>query len=112
MTDESHNAYLCEFPYTCTFTIAGDGHNTEVTIRTRSQEMRIAQNEQDLMGIKDLENSISKEPYAKHITEFVRDRLWYVEPRECQVEYSGDIKVSLMTKQDIKDYRDRCLRDE
>ena len=106
---KSHTAYLYEFPYTCTFTL---GENTEVTIRTRSEELRIAKDVEDLMGIKDLENSISKKTYEKHIIEWVRERLWYVEIDDCEVEFDGYTKVSLMTKQDIEDYRDRCLRDE
>ena len=45
--ENPYRPYRVEFPYEVRFTIPNDGHNTEITIRTRSEEVRFGRNEND-----------------------------------------------------------------
>ncbi len=40
--ENPYKRYRVEFPFTCTFTIPEDGHNTRVTIETRSEHLHHA----------------------------------------------------------------------
>ena len=111
-TNNLYKTYLIEFPYTCTFTLSGDGGNTEVTIRTRSQELRYGREEKDILEQKELENSHSQETYSKHIIEWVRERLWYVDTEDCTLEFTGTTDISEMTDKDIQEFKERCLNEE
>ena len=46
--ENPYKRYRVEFPFTCTFTIPEDGHNTRVTIETRSEHLHHAKSEDDV----------------------------------------------------------------
>ena len=47
--ENPYKPYPVLFPYEVRFTIPDDGHNTEITIRTRSEEVRFGRNEKDIL---------------------------------------------------------------
>ena len=46
--DNPYRPYRVEFPYQVTFSTPQDDHNTQITITTRSEEIRFGQNETDV----------------------------------------------------------------
>ena len=112
MTDNPYKTYMIEFPYTCRFTFPEDDGNTEVIIKTRSQEVRYGSEEKDILKQKELENSHSQETYSKHIIEWVQERLLGVDVKDCSIEFTGTPKLTVMTNEEIQDYKERCLSGE
>ena len=47
--ENPYRPYSVIFPYEIRFTIPDDDHNTEITIRTRSEEVRFGRNEKDIL---------------------------------------------------------------
>ena len=82
--ENPYKRYRVEFPFTCTFTIPEDGHNTRVTIETRSEHLHHAKSEDDVRLQLEKDREIDGPLNAKRILE-VRSRwnVWNVEPREC-----------------------------
>ena len=91
------------------FTIADDDNNTEVIINTKTQECRLGKNKEDILMMKEVDDELGKKTYIKHITEFVRNRLYFdvMENLEFNTIQIPDIK--LMTDKDVEDYTQRCL---
>jgi len=112
MKDNPYKTYMIEFPYTCSFTFPEDDGNTEVIIKTLSQEVRYGSEEKDILKQKELENSHSQETYSKHIIEWVQERLLGVDVNDCTIEFTGTPKLTVMTDEEIQDYKERCLSGE
>jgi len=110
--ENPYRPYRVEFPYEVRFTIADDGHNTEITIRTRSEEVRFGRNENDILLQKEVDNRYGKDTYSKHILDWVSKRLPHIDPRECDLEYVGTPKVSPMNVQQVKDFIEGVLNDD
>ena len=89
-----------------------NGHNTEITIRTKSEEVRYGRNEKDILLQKEIDNQLSRKTYSKHIINWVRERLWYIDLDECDLEYTGNPSVSPMTKKEVKDFNESCLNED
>ena len=47
--ENPYRPYRVVFPYEVRFTIPDDNHNTEITIRTRSEEIRYGRHEKDIL---------------------------------------------------------------
>ena len=47
-TDNPYSTYRVQFPYTCSFTIPDDGHDTRVTIESKSEVLRYGKDEEDI----------------------------------------------------------------
>ena len=113
--DELENPYRpfsVIFPYEVRFTIPGDGHNTEVTIRTQSEEVRFGRNENDVLLQKEVDNHYGKYTYSHHILNWLSLRLSEIDPRECDLEYTGIPKVSAIDDSQVKEFVEDYLKDE
>ena len=110
--ENPYRPYRVEFPYEVRFTIPSDGHNTEITIRTRSEEVRFGRNEQDILLQKEVDNRYGRDTYSKHILDWVSKRLPSIDPRECNLEYVGTPKVSRIDHQEVKDFIEGYLKNE
>jgi len=106
-----YSAFSVKFPYSCTFTIADDDHNTRVTISTRSEAVRYGYDEQDVMKQSELDKLYGSATYAKHIIEWVGERLRYTDPRTVDVDYDGETTFEAMTDDDIDEFRESCLEE-
>jgi hypothetical protein len=65
--ENPYRPYSVISPYEVRFTIPDDGHNTEITIRTRSEEVRFGRNERDILLQKEIDNRYGRDTYSKHI---------------------------------------------
>ena len=110
--ENPYKPYRVIFPYEVRLTIPDDGHSTEITIRTKSEEVRYGRNQKDILLQKELDNRYGRDTYSKHILNWVGERLRTINPRECDLEYVGTPTVSLMDHQEVKDFTERCLTDE
>jgi len=82
-----YKPYRVEFPYEVRFTIPNDDHNTEITIRTRSEEIRFGKDENDIILQKEIDNRYGRNTYSKHILDWVSKRLPDIDQRECNLDY-------------------------
>ena len=104
--------YRVEFPYVCRLSIPDDGHNTEITIRTRSEEVRYGRTERGILLLKETENQDSRPLYSKHILNWVGERLETIDPRDCDLVYPQEPIVTPMSQEQVDEFTDRCLDDE
>ena len=110
--ENPYEPYRVVVPYEVSFTIPEDAHNTEITIRTKSEEVRYGRNEKDILLQKEIDNQLSRKTYSKHIINWVRERLWYIDLDECDLEYTGNPSVSPMTKKEVKDFTETVLNED
>ena len=110
--ENPYKPYSVIFPYEVRLTIPDDGHNTEITIRTRSEEIRYGRHERDILLQKELDNRYGRDTYSKHILKWLGEKLPSIDPRECDLEYVGTPTVAPMDHQQVKDFTERCLTDE
>ena len=110
--ENPYRPYRVEFPYEVRFTIPNDGHNTEITIRTRSEEVRFGRDEKDILLQKEIDNRYGKDTYSKHILDWVSKRLPDIDPRECDLEYVGTPKVGPIDHHQVKDFIEGYLTGE
>ena len=110
--ENPYRPYSVISPYEVRFTIPEDSHNTEITIRTKSEEVRFGRNERDILLQKEIDNRYGRDTYSKHILEWVGKRLPDIDPRECDLEYVGTPSVSPIDHQEMKDFTEGCLNDD
>ena len=110
--ENPYRPYSVISPYEVRFTIPDDGHNTEITIRTRSEEVRFGRNQRDILLQKEIDNRYGRDTYSKHILNWVGKRLSDIDPRECDLEYIGTPKVESIDHQEMKDFTEDCLNDD
>ena len=99
-------------PYVVRLTIPDDGHNTEITIRTRSQEIRFGRHERDILLQKEVDNRYGLNTYSKHILDWVAKRLPSIDPRHCNLVYPQAPSVRPMDDDEVNEYVEECLNDE
>ena len=109
---ESHSTFSVKFPYQVTFTFPEDDHNTTITIESRSEILRYGRDEQDIHHQMKLDQAHGEPTYAKHIINWVSDRLGNINPREVTVTYGDNPTIELMTNEQIEEFREDCLNDE
>ena len=110
--ENPYRPYSVIFPYEIRFTIPDDNHNTEITIRTRSEEVRFGRNEKDILLQKELDNRYGRDTYSKHILNWVGERLSSIDPRECDLEYVGTPTISLIGHEEVKEFIEGSLNDD
>ena len=110
--ENPYRPYSVIVPYEVRFTIPNDDHNTEITIRTRSEEVRFGRSENDILLQKEVDNPYGRMTYSKHILDWVSKRLPDIDPRECDLEYIGTPTVSLMGHNEVKEFIEGYLNDD
>ena len=110
--ENPYKPYSVIFPYEIRFTIPDDDHNTEITIHTRSEEVRFGRNEKDILLQKGIDNRYGRITYSKHILDWISKRLSSIDPRECDLEYVGTPEVSPIDHQEVKDFIEGYLNNE
>ena len=110
--ENPYRPYRVEFPYEVRFTIPDDGHNTEITIRTRSEEVRFGRDEKDILLQKEIDNRHGKDTYSKHILNWIAETLPDIKPKDCEVEYLGEPTVTLMNEKEIREFAERCCAED
>ena len=110
--ENPYRPYSVISPYEVRFTIPEDSHNTEITIRTKSEEVRFGRNERDILLQKEIDNRYGRDTYSKHILNWVGKRLPDIDPRECDLEYVGTPTVTSIDHQEMKDFTEGCLNDD
>ena len=109
--ENPYKRYRVEFPFTCIFTIPEDGHNTKVTIETRSEHLHHAKSEDDVRLQLEKDREIDAPLNAKRILKFVRDGMWNVEPRDVSVTYHPDYIIELATSEKVQEIVEDFLND-
>ena len=109
--ENPYKRYRVEFPFTCTFTIPEDGHNTRVTIETRSEHLHHAKSEDDVRLQLEKDREIDGPLNAKRILKFVRDGMWNVEPTDVSVTYHPDYTIELATPEKVQEIVEDFLDD-
>ena len=109
--ENPYKRYRVEFPFTCTFTIPEDGHNTRVTIETRSEHLHHAKSEDDVRLQLEKDREIDGPLNAKRILKFVRDGMWNVEPRDVSVLYHPNYTIELATPEKVQEIVEDFLDD-
>ena len=108
--DNPYKPFRVIFPYEVRFTIPADGHYTEVTIRTRSEELRIGRNEKDILLAKQIDDRYGKDNYSKHIVDYLAEHIRWIEPKECDLEFLDAPSVTTMTEQEVKEFAEESLK--
>ena len=101
--ENPYKRYCVEFPFTCTFTIPKDGHNTKVTIETRSENLMHGTSESDIRLQLDKDHEIDAPLNAKRILKFISDELYGIEPRDVIVTYHPDYTIELATPEKVEE---------
>ena len=110
--ENPYRPYSVIFPYEVRFTIPDDESNTEITIRTRSEEIRFGRDEQDILLQKDADTRYARTTYSKHILDWVSKRLPNIDPRKCDLEFVGIPRVTPIDHQEVKDFIEGHWNDE
>ena len=101
--ENPYKRYCVEFPFTCSFTIPKDGHNTKVTIETRSEHLHHAKSESDIRLQLEKDHEIDAPLNAKRILKFVRDEMWEIKPRDVTVTYHPNYTIELATPEKVEE---------
>ena len=102
--DNPMRSYKFQFPYQVKFNLADDGNPTEVTINTVSEEMTFARTRKDALFLKEKNDAYSKEGYAKHIVNWVAERMYRMDLDECEFSYTGSPDANEMTDAELDAY--------
>ena len=101
--ENPYKRYCVEFPFTCSFTIPKDGHNTKVTIDTRSENLMHGTSESDIRLQLEKDHEIDAPLNAKRILKFISDELYGIEPRDIIVTYHPDYTIELATPEKVEE---------
>ena len=107
--DNPYSTYLVEFPYTCSLTIPDDDHITKVMIESKSQVLRYGRDCHDIELQMQLDMKQGKPTYAKHIIQWVNDRLSNINPRDVDIKYGDISTIKPMTDEQIEEFKEDCL---
>jgi hypothetical protein len=110
--DNPYSTYLVQFPYTVSYSFPDDDHHTSITIESTSQVLRYGRNSHDMELQTQLDQEHSRHTFSKHLMKWVSSRMSEIDPREATVTYGDDIKIDLMTDDQIDEFREGCLNDE
>jgi hypothetical protein len=110
--ENPYQPYSVAFPYEVRIILSEDGYNTEIIIRTSSEEVRFGRDEKDILLQKAMDNRYGRDTYSKHILDWVSKRLPYIDPKDCDLEYVGTPKVSLIDHRQVKDFIEGFLNNE
>jgi len=111
-----YKPYSVIFPYEVRLTIPEIDYpqfdNTEITIRTRSEQVRFGRNERDVFLQTEVDFRYGKDTYSKHILKFLCKILADIDPRTCDLEYLDKPIITPISHQETKDFTDECLNNE
>ena len=110
--ENPYHPYSVIFPYEVKLTFPDEDSNTEITIRTRSEEIRFGRNENDILLQKEVDNRYGRDTYSKHILDWVSKRLPKIDPRKCDLEFVGTPKVSRIDHQEVQKFIEGHWNDE
>ena len=101
--ENPYKRYRVEFPFTCTFTIPEDGHNTKVTIETRSENLMHGTSESDIRLQVEKDHEIGGPLNAKRTLKFVQGAMWGIEMSDVTVNYHPEFTVELATPEKVQE---------
>ena len=101
--ENPYKRYRVEFPFTCIFTIPEDGHNTKVTIETRSENLMNGTSESDIRLQMEKDHEIDGPLNAKRILKFVQGAMWGIEMSDVTVNYHPEFTVELATPEKVQE---------
>ena len=101
--ENPYKRYRVEFPFTCTFTTPEDGHNTRVTIETRSENLMHGTSESDIRLQVDKDHEIDGPLNAKRTLKFVQGAMWGIEMSDVTVNYHPEFTVELATPEKVQE---------
>ena len=101
--ENPYKRYRVEFPFTCTFKIPEDGHNTKVTIETRSENLMNGTSESDIRLQVDKDREIDGPLNAKRTLKFVQGAMWGIEMSDVTVNYHPEFTVELATPEKVQE---------
>ena len=101
--ENPYKRYRVEFPFTCTFTIPEDGHNTKVTIETRSENLMHGTSESDIRLQMEKDHEIDGPLNAKRTLKFVQGAMWGIEMSDVTVNYHPDYTIELATPKKVQE---------
>ena len=107
-----YSTYKVTFPYKCSFSIADDGHETKITIETKSEVIRYGRSKSDIELQMHLDRNDSRPIYAKHILNWINNRLYKISPTDVAIDYGDDQVIELATPEDVEEFKNSCLNDE
>jgi len=110
--DNPYRTYSVKFPYQVSFSFPDDDHHTQITIESRSEILRYGRDEQDIHHQMELDQAHGEPTYAKHLIDWISDRLGNINPREVTVTYGTNPTIEIMTDEQIDEFRQDCLNDE
>ncbi len=102
--DNPMRPYKIQFPYQVKFNLADDDNRTEVIINAISEEMTFARTKDDSLFLKEKNDAYSKEGYAKHIVNWVAERMYRMDLDECEFSYTGSPDAIEMTDAELDAY--------
>ena len=101
--ENPYKRYRVEFPFTCSFTIPEDGHNTKVTIETRSENLMHGTSESDIRLQVEKDHEIDGPLNAKRTLKFVQGAMWGIEMSDVTVNYHPEFTVELATPERVQE---------
>ena len=101
--ENPYKRYRVEFPFTCSFTIPEDGHNTKVTIETRSENLMHGTSESDIRLQMEKDHEIDGPLNAKRTLKFVQGAMWGIEMSDVTVNYHPEFTVELATPEKVQE---------
>ena len=101
--ENPYKRYRVEFPFTCIFTIPEDGHNTKVTIETRSENLMHGTSESDIRLQVEKDHEIDGPLNAKRTLKFVQGAMWGIEMSDVTVNYHPEFTVELATPERVQE---------
>ena len=74
--------------------------------------MRHGRDKHDIELHMELDQEHGGPTYAKHLIEWTRNRIHWIDPREVEISYGDNLTIEKMTNKQIEEFRERCLDDE
>ena len=104
-----YQTYKVQFPYKVSFSFPDDDHHTQITIESVSDVVRYGSSKDDIQSQMILDKEYGKPTYAKHLSEWVREHLWGIDPRDMTVTYGDNSSIERMSETDISEFIAGCL---
>lgn len=109
--ENPYNVYSVKFPYECSFSIPDDGYKTGVTINTTSEKVMFGRNDHDVSMQLELDQEHGRPTNAKHILDWLKGRMFSIDPREVTVTYGDGYTIDPMTDEEIDEFREVILNE-
>ena len=104
MSTNPNKMYSVIFPYQVSLTLEADGNETEIIIKTKSEEYYSASSVEDCRFQKEQSDEYSKTAFIKHLIEFVINELYGTEPDGVELLYTGDPIIEEMAPERLEHF--------